>query len=67
MFAVESQTEISPGFPAGADVRWETVRRTMWNEQRHTSEERELVYEISWIAEIGVWRRFLLSQQNVGS
>jgi hypothetical protein len=67
MFAIESQTGIPSGFPRGVDVRWEAVRRTVWNEQRHTSEERELVYEISWIAEIGVWRRFLRSQQNVSA
>jgi hypothetical protein len=41
------------------------VRRVKWNEQRHACEECELVYEVSWIAEIGVWRRFLRSQQTV--
>ena len=51
-------------FPAGVDVRWETENRTVWNEQEHASEERELVYEISWIAELGVWRRFLRSQRK---
>jgi hypothetical protein len=34
-------------------------------EGQHTSGERELVYEISWIAELGVWRRFLRSQRKV--
>jgi hypothetical protein len=51
-------------FPAGVDVRWETEIRTVWNEQEHASEERELVYEISWIVEIGVWRRFLRCQRK---
>src|SRR6266576_1673953 len=45
-----------PAFPAGVDARWETENRTVWNEQEHANEERELVYEISWIAELGVWR-----------
>jgi hypothetical protein len=56
-----------PVLPAGADVHWETEIRVVWNEKRHTSEERELVYEISWIAELGVWRRFLRSQRKVQS
>jgi hypothetical protein len=37
----------------------------MWNQQERMSEERELVYEISWIAELGVWRSFLRSQQTL--
>jgi len=53
-----------PAFPAAVEARWETENRTVWNEQEHASEERELVYEISWIAEIGVWRRFLRSQRK---
>ena len=52
-------------FPAGTDTRWETENRKMWNEREHASEERELVYEISWISELGVWRRFLRSQRRV--
>lgn len=53
-----------PAFPAGVDAHWETQNRTVWNEREHASEERELVYEISWIAELGVWRRFLRSQRK---
>jgi hypothetical protein len=53
-----------PVFPAGVNAHWETENRTVWNEQEHASEERELVYEISWIAELGVWRRFLRSQRK---
>lgn len=56
-----------PTFPAGVDVHWETQRRMVWNVREHTSEERELVYEISWIAELGLWRSFLRSQRNVSS
>ena len=51
-------------FPAGVDARWETESRAVWNEQEHVSEKRELVYEISWIAELGVWRRFLRSERK---
>ena len=56
-----------PTFPAGVDLHWETQRRMVWNAREHTSEERELVYEISWIAELGLWRGFLRSQRNVSS
>jgi hypothetical protein len=56
-----------PGFLAGVDVHWETQRRIVWNERQHTSEERELVYEISWVAELGFWRSFLRSQRKVKS
>jgi hypothetical protein len=54
-------------FPSGVDTHWETVNRTMWNEHERVREERELVYEISWIAELGVWRSFLRSQRRVSS
>jgi hypothetical protein len=56
-----------PTLPAGVDVHWETQRRMVWNVREYTSEERELVYEISWIAERGLWRSFLRSQRKVKS
>jgi hypothetical protein len=30
----------------------------VWNERDRRNEERELVYEISWIPELNTWRRF---------
>jgi hypothetical protein len=39
----------------------------VWNQQDHTSEERELVYEISWMEELGLWRWFLRAQRKVKS
>ena len=66
MSAVASTLQISD-FPVGVDVHWETQRRVMWNEQEHTREEHELVYEISWINELGLWRSFLRSQRKVTS
>ncbi len=53
---------VSP-FPAGVDTHWETQNRMVWNDRQHTSEEHEFVYEVSWIAELGAWRRFLRSQR----
>jgi hypothetical protein len=69
MYAVASSSAILPisGFPAGVDAHWETQRRVVWNEQEHTREEYELVYEISWIKELGLWRSFLRSRHRVKS
>ena len=69
MSAVASSSVILPisDFPSGVDVHWETQRRVVWNEKEHTPEQQELVYEISWIKELGMWRRFLTSQRKVGS
>jgi hypothetical protein len=54
-----------PAFPAGVDTHWETKNRMVWNERQQASEEHEFVYEVSWIAELGAWRRFLRSQRLV--
>ena len=65
--AIHAEAFPVPVFPEGVDVHWETENRMVWNEQQNTREERELVYEVSWIRELGVWRRFLCSQQKVKS
>ena len=67
MSAVASSSAILSilGFPAGVDVHWETQRRVVWNEQEHACEEHELVYEISWIKELGLWRTFLRANHKV--
>ena len=55
-------------FPStGVDTHWVTNNRTVWNEQKRVSEERELVYEISWIPELGAWRSFLRSQRRMST
>lgn len=46
-------------------MRFETQRRMVWNVRENTSEETELVDEISWITELGLWRSFLGSQRKV--
>ena len=51
----------------GVDTHWVTANRTVWNDLERVSEERELVYEISWIPELGAWRSFLRSQRKVGT
>jgi hypothetical protein len=67
MSATASSSTILPisVFPAGVDMHWETQRRVVWNEREHTSEEHELVYEISWVEELGLWRSFLRSHHKV--
>lgn len=52
-------------FAAQLDMHWETERRVVWNAQERADEERELVYEVSWIPELAAWRRFLRSQRKV--
>jgi len=54
-----------PAFPTAVDKHWETVTCLVWNLHEHANEEREFVYEFSWIPELGTWRRFLRSQQKV--
>ena len=49
-----------------SDVHWETANLSVWNAEG-TAEQQELVYEISWINELGMWRRFLTSRCKVGS
>ncbi len=56
-----------PVFLTGTQARWVTETRTVWNERDHTSEECELVYEISWIEELRIWRRFLRARRKVKS
>jgi hypothetical protein len=63
--AIHAESFFGAAFPAGIDAHCEKENRTVWNEREHASEERELVYEISWISELGVWRRFLRSQRRL--
>jgi len=53
-------------FPERTDVHWETTNLQVWNAERFV-EQLELVYEVSWIKELGTWRRFLTSQRKVRS
>ena len=45
-------------------MHYETEHRLVWNERERRNEERELVYEISWIPELNTWRRFLRAQTS---
>ena len=48
---------------SGGHSHWETQNLMVWNEHQHIDEERELVYEISWIPELSAWRCFLRSSK----
>jgi hypothetical protein len=54
-------------FPERIDVHWETTNLYVWNAGEATAEQQELVYEVSWIKELGLWRRFLTSRRQVYS
>jgi len=47
------------GFPEGVQVRGEMQPRVVRNEGADMNEVHELVYELSWIEELGLWRTFL--------
>jgi hypothetical protein len=53
-----------PVVPPGVNPRYETENQMVWNEEKHASEEHEFVYEVSWIPELGVWRRFLRTHRK---
>jgi hypothetical protein len=46
------------------DQHYETENRMVWNDEKHTYEEYEFIYEVSWIPELGAWRRFLRTHQR---
>jgi hypothetical protein len=48
----------------GVDARHETEIRMVWNDKERKQEQRELVYEVSWVPELGVWRRFLRTHRK---
>lgn len=52
-------------FPDRTDVHWETTNLPVWNAQEGTAEQHDLVYEISWVENLGMWRRFLTSRRKV--
>ena len=52
-------------FPGRTDVHWKTINLQLWNAREGTTEQQELVYEVSWIQELGMWRRFLTSRRTV--
>lgn len=54
-----------PTLPLGTDPHTETENRIVWNEESRTNEVYEVVYEVSWIPELGLWRRFLRTHRIV--
>jgi hypothetical protein len=52
-------------FPERTDVHWETTNLQVWNAREGTAEQQDLVYEVSWVEDLGMWRRFLASRRKV--
>jgi hypothetical protein len=50
---------------AEIESHWETEILKVWNAKLFIAEECELVYEVSWIPELGFWRRFLRFQRKL--
>jgi hypothetical protein len=48
----------------GINLHYETESRMVWNDKKRMNEEQEFIYEISWIPELGVWRRFLQARRK---
>jgi hypothetical protein len=59
------EAAIEAALPPRVEAHWETDKRVVWNEMEGAAEEQELIYEVTWISEIGAWRRFLKSRRNV--
>jgi len=55
----------TPPFPVRTDVHWERANLQVWNARDGAPEQQELVYEVSWINELGTWRHFLTSRRKV--
>jgi hypothetical protein len=53
-----------PSSSTGIDQHFETEKRAVWDEVKRIFEERELVYEVSWLPERGIWRRFLRTHRR---
>ena len=62
--ATQSTALMTPALLVEIDLHYETENRLMWNERERRNEERELVYEISWIPELSTWRRFLRARRS---
>ena len=54
-----------PTTAPGTDRHYETDRRLVWNQETCSNEVLEFVYEVSWIPERNVWRKFLLTRRKL--
>ena len=60
---IEIDNSAAASFPKGTDTHWITETRVLWNDKHRKAEKCELVYEVSWIPELGMWRSFLRSRR----
>ncbi len=64
-FASHATAACTAPFPERTDVHWETTNLQVWNAREGTAEQHDLVYEVSWVEDLGMWRRFLASRRKV--
>ena len=63
--ATHAQALPSTNSFAELESHWETEIRMVWNARESSAAEYELIYQVSWIPELGLWRRFLRFQRKV--
>jgi hypothetical protein len=56
-----------PSVPLGTNPHHELENRVVWNDEKRANEVHEIVYEVSWIPELGVWRKFLRTHRPVAT
>lgn len=61
----EASAAYMAAFPERMDTHFETTNLPVSNPREGKVEEQELVYEVSWVEELGMWRRFLTSRRIV--
>ena len=62
--AATHATALPTPAPLGVDSHYEIENRTVWNDEERKQEQHEFVYEVSWVPELGVWRRFLRTHRK---
>jgi hypothetical protein len=60
-----SSAAYAAAFPQRIDTHFETTNLPVWNAREGAAEQQELIYEVSWVEELGMWRRFLTSRRTV--
>jgi len=65
-YGVHSQAATEAAFPERSNVQWEMANLQVSNAEGFVDQQ-ELVYEVSWIKELGTWRRFLTSRRQLRS
>ena len=52
-------------FPQRINAHFETTNLPVWNARYGAAERQALIYEVSWVEELGMWRGFLTSRRTM--